>query len=240
MGSSGGASNESQKASDNGSGSSNEAQKAPDNGSGGASNEAQKSPENGLGGSSNEAQKGATVVVNGPLLLEDDNRLGLPPELPRLTERRSSCRDLRRFQRRRASSFAEYFDVDFGQSLLSRKQFSRKNSYALDLAHRLEKENTNQDSFFACATTSIYNGNEAKIDGEHKTLLSNLPCNWFFSNREESSASFSNTGKNGRRASLIVMVSEEGQKISLLQVAQENFTAVSSVKELSLGAPLSQ
>ena len=80
-------------------------------------------PDNGSGGSSNEAQKGATVV-NGPLLLEDDNRLGLPPglkmffsdvkesphflarkcdesdylpELPRLTERRSSNRDLRRF-----------------------------------------------------------------------------------------------------------------------------------------------
>merc|ERR1712192_227521 len=186
-------------------------------------------PDNSSGGSSNEAQKGATVVVNGPLLLDDDNRLGLPPELPRLTERRSSNRDLRRLQRRRASSFAEYFDVDFGQSLISRKQFSRKNSYALDLAQKLEKENTNQDSI--CATTSIYNGNEAKIDGEHKTLLSNLPCNWFFSNRDESAASFSNTGKNGRGASLIVMVSEEGQKISLLQVAQENFTAVSSVKE---------
>ena len=36
-------------------------------------------PDNGSG-SSNEAQKGATVV-NGPLLLEDDNRLGLPPGL---------------------------------------------------------------------------------------------------------------------------------------------------------------
>jgi len=199
-------------------------------------------PDNGSGGDSNEAQKGATVVVNGPplALVEDDNRLSLLHDLPRLTERRSSNRDLRRLQRRRGSSFAEYFDVDFGQSLLSRKQFSRKNSYALDLAQRLEKENTKQDSLWASATTSIYNGNEVKIDGEHKTLLSSLPCNWFFSNRDESAASFSNTGKTGRRASLIVMVSEEGQKISLLQVAQENFTAVSSVKELSLGAPLSQ
>ena len=37
-------------------------------------------PDNGSG-SSNEAQKGATATVNGPLLLEDDNRLGLPPGL---------------------------------------------------------------------------------------------------------------------------------------------------------------
>ena len=36
-------------------------------------------PDNGSG-SSNEAQKGA-ATVNGPLLLEDDNRLGLPPGL---------------------------------------------------------------------------------------------------------------------------------------------------------------
>merc|ERR1712032_243085 len=114
-------------------------------------------------GSSDEAQKGA-ATVNGPLLLEDDNHLGLPPELPRLSERRSSSRDLRRLQRRRASSFAEYFDVDFGQSLLSRKQFSRKNSYALDLAQRLEKENTNRDSLYTSTTTSVYNGNEAKTD----------------------------------------------------------------------------
>ena len=96
-------------------------------------------------------------------------------------------------QRRRASSFAEYFDVDFGQSLLSRlskakykklklkpetllrKQFSRKNSYALDLAQRLEKENTNRDSLYTSTTTSVYNGNEAKTDGEHTSLL-NVSC----------------------------------------------------------------
>jgi len=184
-------------------------------------------PSNGADkGSDKGADKGAAVAFQGSLLSEDDNRL---LGLPRLSERRSSCRDLRRFQRRRGSSFAEYFDVDFGQSLLSRKQFSRKNSYAADLAQRLEN------------TTSNHNGNEARIDGEGQSLLNVLPCNWFFSNPDESAATFSNVAESGRtRPSLIVMLSEDGQKISLLQVARENFTAVSTVKELSLGAPLSQ
>jgi len=197
-------------------------------------------PDHGSEEPSNGADKGA-ALVNGSLLLEDDNRLiGLSHGLPRLSERRSSCRDLRRFQRRRGSSFSAYFDVDFGQSLLSRKQFSRKNSYAPDLAQRLE--NTNRDSLCASTTTtSNRDGNEARIDGEGKSLLDALPCNWFFSNRDKSAATFSNMGEHGRRRpSLIVMLSEEGQQISLLQVAQENFTAVSTVKELSLGAPLSQ
>jgi len=199
-------------------------------------------PDHGSGEPSNGADFGDVAVSNGPLPSEDDNRLlGLSPELSRLSERRSSSRDLRRFQRRRGSSFSEYFDVDFGQSLLSRKQFSRKNSYAADLALRIEKENINRDSLCASTSSSNHNGKEARIDGEVKSLLNVLPCNWFFSNPDESLAPFSNLGESGRRRpSLVVMVSEEGQKISLLQVAKENFTAVSTVKELSLGAPLSQ
>jgi len=53
-------------------------------------------PDHGSEEPSNGADKGA-ALVNGSLFLEDDNRLiGLSHGLPRLSERRSSCRDLRR------------------------------------------------------------------------------------------------------------------------------------------------
>jgi hypothetical protein len=69
-------------------------------------------------------------------ITEDDHHLSVAsdPPLSRLVmKRNSSCKDLRRFQRRRTSSFAELFDGDFAQNLISRNQFNPKESCGLEI-----------------------------------------------------------------------------------------------------------
>ena len=161
----------------------------------------------------------------------EDHRLQVP-ESARFFKR-NSChefKDMRKWQRRRASSFADYFDGDFGQSLLSRNNFRRKSSVSsvsLDFTHLGDTEEDISE------TIKQANVSYSKT-ASNQAYFQILPSNWFFLKVDSQTA-----GGEESKCGRMIVVTGEGQQLTLSQLVASNFTAASGVRELNMTAPTS-
>jgi len=142
--------------------------------------------------------------------------------------------------RRRNSSFAEYFEGDLSQLLLSRKHFKRRatmeTNEALDIIANTIKETE-------CADNGVVvNFKKDQISKKKKISEILLPSNWFFRKSEET-VQVNDALKYKRAKSEpkeLEDTEENVRKISLSQIIAKHFSAAKDIRSFNITMPQSQ
>eukprot|EP00092_Neocalanus_flemingeri_P024616 GFUD01026699.1.p1 GENE.GFUD01026699.1~~GFUD01026699.1.p1 ORF type:complete len:223 (+),score=57.43 GFUD01026699.1:93-671(+) len=180
--------------------------------------------------------------------LEGEDELAFLSDVQKLPSKshissRNSSSDLNIYQgMRRNSSYAQYFEGDLSQNLLSRRHFLHRDSEEQsDTVSAIVSHVRNEDGKDLRWIKN--NGDGGKKKGLSKLLL---PSNWFFKNHDEQNTNLTLPPPHHRRT-----ISEpaeateddehkESNKSSLSQLISKHFSATNDVRAFNIIIPQSQ
>merc|ERR1711892_1078347 len=142
---------------------------------------------------------------------------------------------------RRNSSFAEYFEGDLSQNLLSRSHFPRRDSAAAvksdavdAIVKQIRTEDTNNNLGLGITKGEGGEGRKKKLS----QLL--LPSNWFFKNTGPRKTSLPEKPQHRRRPTSEGGGGEDEGGESLSQIVSQHFSATTDIRAWNINTPQSQ